>query len=342
VSAWRGRGPWWWTSRAVLLLVTGVSLYLLAPGLIALFSSWHELTELKPEWLAAAVGFMAMSFVSLWEVQRIAMRTPSWFAVGTSQLLGNAMGSIIPGGAATSSAFSYRMLVRAGVEPGAVASGVTASFLATTAAVFLLPVLAVPAVIGAGAPHGLLTTAYIGIAAFILLVGVGSFVLFWDPPLIWLGRAARWAMGLIGKGDSVADLPARLVHQRDEIRLAFGTRWKMGVLAAVGNRGFDYIALVCCVSAVGARPNPSLLLLAYAAQALLRMIPFTPGGLGFVETGLTGLLALAGVSAQQAVVATLAYRLIQFWLPLPIGGVAALLHRRRYGSSTPVSIASPP
>ena len=342
MSGWRGRGPWWWTSRAVLLLVTGVSLYLLAPGLIALFSSWHELATLKPAWLAAALVFMAMSFVSLWEVQRIALRTPSWFAVGTSQLLGNAMGSIIPGGAATASAFSYRMLVRAGVEPGAVASGVTASFLATTAAVFFLPVLAVPAVISAGAPSGLLTTAYIGAAVFVLLIAVGSFVLFWDPPLIWLGRAARWTLSRIGKGDSVAELPARLVQQRDEIRLAFGSRWKMGVLAAVGTRGFDYIVLVCCVAAVGAKPNPALLLLAYAAQALLRMIPLTPGGLGFVETGLTGLLVLAGVGAQEAVVATLAYRLISFWLPLPLGGVAALLHRHRYGSSTPVSIASPP
>jgi uncharacterized protein (TIRG00374 family) len=342
VSGWRSRGPWWWTSRAVLLLVTGVSLYLLAPGLIALFSSWHELATLKPAWLAAAVVFMAMSFVSLWEVQRIALRTPSWFAVGTSQLVGNAMGSIIPGGAATASAFSYRMLVRAGVDPGAVASGVTASFLATTAAVFFLPVLAVPAVISAGAPSGLLTTAYIGAAVFVLLIAFGSFVLFWDPPLIWLGRAARWLLSRVGKGDSVAELPARLVQQRDEIRLAFGSRWKMGVLAAVGTRGFDYAALVCCVSAVGARPNPSLILLAYAGQALLRMIPLTPGGLGFVETGLTGLLVLAGVGGQQAIVATLAYRLISFWLPLPLGGVAALLHRHRYGSSTPVSIASPP
>jgi hypothetical protein len=72
------------------------------------------------------------------------------------------------------------------------------------------------------------------------------------------------------------------------------------------------------------------------------MIPLTPGGLGFVETGLTGLLVLAGVGGQQAIVATLAYRLISFWLPLPLGGVAALLHRHRYGSSTSVSIASPP
>jgi hypothetical protein len=52
------------------------------------------------------------------------------------------------------------------------------------------------------------------------------------------------------------------------------------------------------------------------------MIPITPGGLGFVEAGLTTLLVLAGVSADQAVVGTLLYRLVSFWLPIPAGVLA--------------------
>jgi uncharacterized protein (TIRG00374 family) len=69
-------------------------------------------------------------------------------------------------------------------------------------------------------------------------------------------------------------------------------------------------------------------LLAYTASQLLAMVPLTPGGLGFVEAGLTGLLALAGVNAGDAAVATLAYRLVSYWLPLPAGAGAALLHRQ--------------
>ena len=63
---------------------------------------------------------------------------------------------------------------------------------------------------------------------------------------------------------------------------------------------------------------------------MLGMVPFTPGGLGFVEAGLTGLLALAGVAAGAAVVATLAYRLASFWLPIPAGPAAYWLFRRRF------------
>ena len=55
-----------------------------------------------------------------------------------------------------------------------------------------------------------------------------------------------------------------------------------------------------------------------------------------MEAGLTGLLALAGVSGGDAVLAVLAYRLVSCWLPLPLGGVAALLHRRRYHGRPPI------
>ena len=43
-----------------------------------------------------------------------------------------------------------------------------------------------------------------------------------------------------------------------------------------------------------------------------------------------GTLTLAGLTAQEAVVATLAYRLVSYWLSIPAGGVACLLFRRRY------------
>jgi hypothetical protein len=60
------------------------------------------------------------------------------------------------------------------------------------------------------------------------------------------------------------------------------------------------------------------------------MIPFTPGGLGFVEAGLVGTLALSGITTAQAVLATLVFRLVSFWLPIPIGFAAWWMFRRRY------------
>ena len=89
---------------------------------------------------------------------------------------------------------------------------------------------------------------------------------------------------------------------------------------ASGRWVLDYLTLLARSTAVGAEPRPSIVLLAFCAIQLLGTLPLTPGGLGFVEAGLTGTLALAGVSAGAAVVATLAYRLVSFWLPIPAGG----------------------
>jgi uncharacterized membrane protein YbhN (UPF0104 family) len=47
-----------------------------------------------------------------------------------------------------------------------------------------------------------------------------------------------------------------------------------------------------------------------------------------VEAGLTGALALIGVNGGAAVLATLAYRLFNYWLYLPAGLVGLILHRR--------------
>jgi uncharacterized protein (TIRG00374 family) len=120
-----------------------------------------------------------------------------------------------------------------------------------------------------------------------------------------------------------------MLRNRDSAMAAVGARWKTVVWAAAGNTFLDYLALLAALRAVGADPHPSLVLLAYTAAELLAMIPFTPGGLGFVEAGLVGTLTLAGVPSPDALTATLLYRIVAYWLPLPAGGLAYLLVRYR-------------
>ena len=83
------------------------------------------------------------------------------------------------------------------------------------------------------------------------------------------------------------------------------------------------------------------MLLAYAAAGILALIPITPGGLGIVEASLSGLLILAGVPGGKAFVATLAYRLASYWLPLLAGAVAYVLFRRRYPAAATGTAKAP-
>jgi hypothetical protein len=134
------------------------------------------------------------------------------------------------------------------------------------------------------------------------------------------------------KSEPLTGLPDRLVFERNRIRDVLGRKWKAALLLSSGRIAFDYFTLLAAIRATGARPQPALVLLAYSVAGLLALIPLTPGGLGIVEAGLSGLLILAGVDAGNAVVATLGYRVISYWLPIVVGPFAYLAFRLRYGS----------
>jgi hypothetical protein len=318
----------------LILLVTGVSLYLLLPSLAGVFSSWRSLGELTWYWAALVFAAEAGSFVSLWQLDRIALHERSWFVVASAQLAGNAVGRILPGGGATATAFMVGMLRRAGVEVGQAAGALAASMSLQIGTRLALPVLALPAIL-AGAPvdRGLVAAAYLGLAVLALLVAAGVVAFVFDRPLKSAGRGLQWLLNrTVRRRRPVAGLGRGLLAVRDGVRATIGSRWWAAVLAAAGNTAFDFAALLCALRAVGAQPRPSLVILAYAGAALLTLIPLTPGGLGFVEAGLVGTLTLAGVGGPEALLATLTYRLASYWLPIPFGGAAYAAFARRYPS----------
>jgi uncharacterized protein (TIRG00374 family) len=224
------------------------------------------------------------------------------------------------------------MLVRGGVPSATAASGLAAAQLMITGIVFALPVLALPAVLGhRGIDDDLALAAWAGLAAIVLLLGAGVALLRSDSPLRSAGRLVEGTMNrLRRRKEPRSGLPDRLLRERDLIRDVLASRWPAALLATLGRWAFDYVALLLALAAVGAHPSPSAVLLAFCVAQALGLIPLTPGGLGFVEAGLTGTLALAGVSSGDAVVATLAYRLAAYWLPLPAGAVAYVVHSRRF------------
>jgi uncharacterized protein (TIRG00374 family) len=320
----------------LLLLVTAISLYLVFPSLVSVLSASPRLRTIEPFWFLAMLLAQAASFVCLWLLQRLATRTRDLYAIATSQLAGNAFGRIVPGGGAAAGALQYRMLVQANVPPAQAASGLTASSLLVFAVLLGLPLLAIPALIRGviSTDNQLVRAAIAGLILFFALFIIGVVLMATDGPLTWVGKVAQRVRNrLWRKRAPMTALPARLISERDMLLEVLGKSWWEALLATVGRWFFDYLALLAALAAVGATPRPTLVLLAFVAAQVLAQIPLTPGGLGFVEAGLTGTLALAGVHGGAAVLASLAYRLVSYWLPLPAGLVGWILHRRRYGTS---------
>jgi uncharacterized membrane protein YbhN (UPF0104 family) len=316
----------------VAIGLTGVGLYVVLPSLTRVFAAWPQLSTLSPIWLVASVLAESVSFACAFALQRLVLRTKKRFAVVAAGLAGNAVTNVLPGGDAAGATVQFRMLAAAGIDADNAAGGMTAASLLGIGGLLALPLFTLPAILG-GAPvnPGLGHTALLGLVGFGLFLAGGVVVMTTDRPLEMLGRMVqRLWNGFPGHHTKISGLDRRLLQQRDDIRSTLGRDWRRAIVLTGGRLGFDYGCLLCALRATGTSPRPSLVLLAYAAAGVLALVPITPGGLGIVEASLSGLLVLAGVPGGKALVATLAYRLASYWLPLLAGAVAYLWFRRRY------------
>jgi hypothetical protein len=317
--------------RFLLLVAGAVALYYLAPQVLAVFASAPELSRVDWPWLAVMFGLEGASFAAAWGLARLAVPALSWPVAATAQMAANAASRTVPGGVVVGGTVYFRLLRRSGVEPAGAAAALTANSLISNMVLFALPAAgAVAAAVATAVPRGLLAVALAGLVLFLLTLGIGAALIRFDRPLALAGLLAErlsrlvphWlARGRVVRRDS-------LLRTRNELVNAMGGRWWQAVGFAAANWILDYLVLVAALRAIGAEPRLSLVLLAYGAASVLAMIPLTPGGLGFVEAGLAATLAVSGIGAGEALLATLAYRLFSFWLPIPAGAVAYLVHRR--------------
>lgn len=276
------------------------------------------------------------SFACAISLLRLVLRTKQWFCVVAALMVGNAVTNVLPAGDVAGAGVQYQMLAMGGIDSDQAAGGLAASSIIGLAGLFMLPIFVLPVIIsGIPVSPGLVHAAYLGIGGFVLIVATSALLLTSNRALEGAAGALQWLLNKIPRRRTTTqDLRIRLRAERDLVRNDLGQRWWQAVLFIGGRIGLDYLALIAALRATGARPNPSLVLLAYAATAVIALVPLTPGGLGIVEASLSGLLVLARVPSGSAIIATLAYRLVTYWLPIFGGGGIYLFFRRRYGPVT--------
>ncbi len=328
-----------WGGRAVGLAVTGIGLYVVAPSLLTMFGAWPQLADVEVRWFAVLAALETCSFAALWWLARIALtpvpsavpgaadptggqgvERPGWGTTAAAQLAGNAASKVVPGGAATGGVVQGKVLISAGQPASTVAAGLTAVNLLSAAVLLLLPVLTIPAlIIGPPPDRQLQLGLLVSLILAVVIVAVGVTVLTWPVVVAATGRVIGRIVHLV-RASVTPDLMAdSLLAQRERVAAAFQGHWWRAVVAAAANRMFDYAALVAALVAFGVHARPAEVLLAYVIAQAFAMIPITPGGVGFVDAGLTALLVLVGVPADTALIGTLLYRLFSFWLPIPVG-----------------------
>jgi len=242
---------------------------------------------------------------------------------------------VSPGGTAPGAALGYRLLTQSGV------SGSDTGFALGTQGIgsavvlnvlFWLALVAFVLIHGFHVPtshHGGQSqsgTILVVVAAAIGVVLLGAFGgLFY---LLTRGqeRAANVVRRISGRlhfldPDKTAATVQRLA-ERFAVLLEDRPLLIRAVTWATINWLLDAASLWVFVAAFSHFISPIDLLVAYGLANILAAIPITPGGLGVVEFVLVSMITGFGPTAGQALSGVLAYRAINFWLPIPFGGVA--------------------
>jgi len=341
---------WGAVKRALLVATIVLAISIFAPQIIdqllEVLSQAERLRTIRAEWFVVMVLAEILSFASLWWLMKILLPKLSWFVAATSQLTSNSVSRVFPGGggAAAGGATLYRMLAVSGTNPTQAGGALAAMSLLSTAALAAIPVIgAAIAVFGAPIPEGISPIAIASGAFCVLLLIAGVLALRTTTPLVVVAGAVGKIIGIAGRvlrKDWTVET-ANIVLERDRLANLLGKNWPQATAASALNWTFDYLVLVFALYAVDAEPRLSLVMIAYASGAVLSMISITPGGFGFVEVGLVGVLTLSGIPSDAAGVAVLAYRGVSLWLPIASGLFAWLAFRVRFPRRSEADTSSP-
>jgi len=318
-------GLWRWVLRAgsVLVLVAAVE-YVVVPRLAGAERTVRLLTTVNPWWVGVAIGMEALSLVSysLLSLQILGVRARSlWWMVRTD-VAGLAVSHLVPAGAAAGNAVRYRLLRTAGISMEDASAGVTLEGIGS-----LLALLAVlwTALGAAGLRFGPRPVYVIPVAIGAIVVGVVVVAHRHAPRSRFSVRVATALPVLIPKRfrPRAAAAARRLAAGADRLSTDRRYLWDCAKWA-IANWCFDAVSLWCFLAAFGVHLDPVGTLVAYAAANALGVLPVTPGGLGLVEGSLIPALIAFGGPSRAVLLGALSWRLVEFWVPIPVGGVAYL------------------
>jgi uncharacterized protein (TIRG00374 family) len=291
-------------ARKALHLLGGVNGYLLGAALVLEGSALVAYAALTASLLPVD------GRPSLWRVLRINLATL-------------AVSHVLPGGSAAAGAVGFDLLGDAGVSGAdagfALATQALGSALVLNALLWLGLLVSIPAR-GFNPIYG--TAALIGA----VLIGVVA------SAVVLLTRGEQRAARLLCSAATHVPLLDPTVVEQAVHRVAARLRTLAGdreVMAraigwATANWVLDAAALWVSLAAFGYRVGPDGLIVAYGLANVTAAIPVTPGGLGVMEAVLTTSLVGFGAPRGVAILGVVAWRLANFWLPIPAGGAAYL------------------
>lgn len=307
-----------------VLAIAAVLEYIVLPQIAGARKALDLVARVQPGWLAAGVLLEGAAIVAYAQLTRSVLpetHAPPLWPLVRVQMSTLAVSHVVPGGTAAGTPLGYRLLRGIGVAPA------DAGFALATQGIGSAAVLNV--LLWAGLIVSIPVNGYD--AAYTTAAIAGAFVIgALAAAVVALTRGERRTTRVLRAvfrpipfldEDQATALVARLAERlralgADPARLRRSLGW------AAANWLLDAASLWVFVAAFGHYVSPPGLIVAFGLAYVLAAIPLTPGGLGVVEAVLTATLVGFGTPRGEAILGVVSYRLVNFWLPIPLGAAA--------------------
>jgi uncharacterized protein (TIRG00374 family) len=327
---WTTRLPWlpflvkplrWGVLLFIILLIVE---YLVVPELVGASKDLYLLGRVNALWLVLGVALEGLSLFCYALLTKVLLPPgpkPSLSRLFRIDLSAAAVAHVIPAGTLGTAALGFRLFTNEGISANDAGVMMAAKGLGSTVVLnvllWLSLVISIP-LAGFRPIYG--TVAIIGT---IVLAAVAAVI-------VGVTRGTETASRILHTvGDKVPGLSGQQLEHaireasatltmlaRDKRVLFWSLTW------ASLNWLLDAASLWAFVAAFGRFVNPVELFAAYGIANVAGALPITPGGLGVVDSTAPLLLIGFGVTRSVATLGVIGWRLVNFWLPIPIGALS--------------------
>lgn len=274
---------------------------------------WSAVRKAKPAWLFSALALQALTYVAQGEIfcdvaraGRCGLRRIAAYRISLIKLF---FDQALPSAGLSGTAVAAGALKRVGMPRQLVAASVIVSIASYEIAYATSLLAALPVVAAHGGVSGWLE---LGVSVFALAA------LSWSVCVLALAGRRQRSPKVVSKLPPARELLAFVADadpsiSRDRRLLARASFWQLAIIVA------DAATLWALLEGLGAAAAPLMVFASFMLSNVFRAIGLVPGGLGTFEGAAVVTLHAAGVSVSVALAATLLFRALSFWLPMPLG-----------------------
>jgi uncharacterized protein (TIRG00374 family) len=300
---------------------------------VLVYANWNEVDQAvtlmrtaQPIWLILAMGAVLGGFFCAGQIYGLILRTlghsDSPFLLAGTALVTILLNQAVPAGSVAAYAFLVASLRKRGFPVASVAVVAGLEMLSWNGAVilaFVYGLIFLTTTLGATAP----SVSGSAVAVAVVVLGLVLFIVTRPPEVLhdWGHRIRRFVNRFFGQSWSEEQVHHAINEIDASRRLVMEQPGRVLFLIILQLTVFilHCLALLAILHALGTDPPFFAVLAAYGLSLIVSTFVVLPGGGGAVEAALTVAMHAQGIPLQASLGAAIVFRLLSFWLMLPIG-----------------------